>query len=111
MHPLWQVVSNQDNKSAYDHITVFIELRSFCATAQIQLCCNRFLFQHDTIFVHKARSIKKLSPQFVVEEFDWPVQLNSIQHLWDDLKCGLWARADFTDAVLAEWEQISSDKL
>lgn len=74
MHPLWQVVSNQDNKSAYDHITVFIELRSFCATAQIQLCCNRFLFQHDTIFVHKARSIKKLSPQFVVDPtpLGWP---------------------------------------
>lgn len=45
-------------------------------------------FNMTTARAHKPGSIKKLFPQFGVEEFNWPAQssdLNLIQHLLDEL--------------------------
>jgi len=50
------------------------------------------LFQHDCTTVHKARSIETWMNEFVVEELDWPAQsldLNPIEHLWDELELRL----------------------
>ncbi len=70
-----------------------------------------FLFQHDNPLMHKAKFIMK----FGVEEGVWPAQspdLNSIQHLWDEMKQRLRARlyhptsvANLTNAFVAKWEQ------
>lgn len=54
--------------------------------------------------MHKARSIKKWFPQFVVKELDWPAQspdravsqASITQHQWPDL----------TNALVAELEII-----
>ena len=45
-----------------------------------------FLFQHDNVPMHKARSIQKRFVEIGVEELDWPAQsldLNPIEHLCD----------------------------
>ena len=75
-----------------------------------------FLLQHDNAPVHKERSIQKWLVKISVEELDWPAQspdLNSIEHLWDELEWRLWARpnrpnsvSDLTNALVAEWMQV-----
>ncbi len=57
--------------------------------------------------------------KFVVEELDWSAKspdLNSIQHLSEELEQRPEARTydptsvlDLTDALVAEWEQISAE--
>ena len=47
-----------------------------------------FLFQHDNVPVHKARSIEKWFLEIGVEELNWPAQspdLNPKDHIWDEL--------------------------
>ena len=56
--------------------------------------------------------------EICVEKFDWPAQspdLNSIEHLWDELEHQLRARPnrltpmpDLTNAPVAEWKQVSA---
>jgi hypothetical protein len=75
-----------------------------------------FLFQHDTAPVHKVRSIQKWFIKIGAEELDWPAQspdLNSIEHLWDELEHQLRTRPnrptsvpDLTNALEAEWKQV-----
>ncbi|CDQ92928.1 unnamed protein product [Oncorhynchus mykiss] len=76
------------------------------------------VFRHDNAPVHKARSIQKWIIEIGVKELDWPAQspdLNPIEHLWDELECGLRARPnrptsvpDLTNALVAEWKQVPS---
>ena len=71
-----------------------------------------YLFQHDCVPVHKARSIKTWMSEFVVGKHDWPAQspdLNLIGHLWDKLERRVRARhscstsvPDLTNALLEE---------
>jgi hypothetical protein len=75
-----------------------------------------FLFQHDNASLHKARFIQKCFVDIGVEALDWPAQspdLNSIEHLWDELERRLRARPnrptlvpDLTNAFVAEWKQV-----
>ena len=74
-----------------------------------------FLIQHDNAPVHKAKS-KQIVCEIGVEELDWPAQsldLNPIEHLWDELERRLRARPhrpasvpDLTNALVAEWKQV-----
>lgn len=62
-----------------------------------------FPFQHGNEPVHKYRFIKKCFSQLIMEEPDWPAQnadLNPIQHIWDELECGLQARSYHPKSVL-----------
>ena len=62
--------------------------------------------------MHKARAIQKWFVEIGVGELDWPVQsldLNPIEHLWDELEHRLRARPkapilvpDLTNALVAE---------
>ena len=75
-----------------------------------------FLFQHDNDPVHKVRFIQKLFFEIGVEELDWHAQsldLNCIEHLWDESEHRLRARPyrpasvpDLTNACVAEWKQV-----
>jgi hypothetical protein len=75
-----------------------------------------FLFQHDNALLHKARSIQKWFVEISEEELDWPAQspdLNSIEHLLDELECQLRAKPNcptsvpnLTNALVAEWKHI-----
>ena len=77
-----------------------------------------FLFQHDNAPVHKVRSIQKWFAELGVEELDWPAHspdLNSIEHLWDELERRLRARPNrptsvpgLTNTLVAEWKPISA---
>ena len=61
-----------------------------------------FLFQHDNAPMHKARSIQKWFVEIGVEELDWPAQsldLNPIEHLWDELEHRLRARSHCPTSV------------
>ena len=52
--------------------------------------------------MHKARSIQKWFVEIGVEELDWPAQsldLNPIEHLWDELECQLQSRPNFPTSV------------
>ena len=81
-----------------------------------QLWEGPFLFQHDKVAMHKARSIQKWFVEIGVEELDWPAQnpdLNPIEHLWGELERRLRARPirptsapDLTNALVAEWMQV-----
>ena len=72
------------------------------------------LFQHDNAPMHKARSIQKWLVETGVEQLDWPAQnpdLNSIEHLWDELEHRLRAGPnhptsvpDLSNALVAEWK-------
>ena len=80
-----------------------------------QLCGNSlegpFLFQHNNAPLHKARSIQKWFVEIGVEELDWPAQshdLNPIGQIWDELECPLRARPNGTNALVAEWKQVSA---
>ena len=66
-----------------------------------------FLFQHDNIPVHKARSIHKWFVEIGVEELDWLAQspdLNPIEYLWPAQSPT--SVTDFTNALVAEWKQV-----
>ena len=79
------------------------------------------LFKHDNAPVHKARCIPKWFVEIGVEELDLPAQspdLNSIEHLWDELEHQLRARPnlqtsvpDLTNALVAEWKQVPAAML
>ena len=70
-----------------------------------------FLFQHDSVPVHKARSIQKW---FVGIECEiTSPDLNPIEHLWDELERRLRVRPnrptsvpDLTNALVAEWKPV-----
>ena len=74
------------------------------------------LIQHDKAPVHKAKSIQKCFFKIGVKELDWPAQcpdLNTIEHLWDELERRLRARSnrltsvpDLTNALMAEWKEF-----
>jgi hypothetical protein len=63
-----------------------------------------------------VRSIQKWFVEISVDELDWPAQvidLNPIEHLWDELERRLRARPnrptsvpDLTNALVAEWKQV-----
>lgn len=95
----------------------------------LQPCSNSLcslLFQLGQSLVHGAKQgpHRNLSPQFSVEERDWPAhnqdikpQPLPIQHLWDEPPtphhpnsepgpCQPTSETDFTNAPRAEWEQI-----
>jgi hypothetical protein len=88
----------------------------FLPTLWQQFGRRPFLFQHDNVPVHKARSIQKLFVDIGVEELDWPAQspdLNPIEHLWDELESQLRARPNrptsvhnLINALVAEWKQV-----
>jgi hypothetical protein len=73
-----------------------------------------FLFQHDNVPVHKARSIQKCFVEIGMKNLTGSAQspyLNPIEHIWDEI----WMRArlnhptsvpDFTNAHVAEWKQV-----
>jgi hypothetical protein len=75
-----------------------------------------FLFQHDNVPMHKARSIQKWFVEIVVKELAWPTQspdLKPIENLWDELERPRRARSyrptsvpDLTNALVAEWKQV-----
>jgi hypothetical protein len=66
--------------------------------------------------MHKARSIQKWFVEIGVEELDWPAQspdLNSIEHLSDELEHRLRARPncptsvrDLTNALVPDWKPV-----
>ena len=66
---------------------------SLLLTLWLQFGGGPFLFQHDNVTVHTARSRSGLV-EIGVEELDWPPQSpnNPIDHLWDDLECQERAR-------------------
>ena len=69
--------------------------------------------------MHKTRSTQKWFVEIGVEELDWPAQspdLNSLEHLWDELQCRLRARpkrptsvANLTNALVAELKQVPTE--
>ena len=66
--------------------------------------------------MHKGRPIQKWFVKIGVEDLYYPAQrpdLNSIEHLWDELERRLLARPnhptsepDLTNALVAEWKQV-----
>ena len=72
---------------------------------------GRFRFQHDDALVHKVMSMQNLI-------VDWPAKspdLNTIQHLWDELEHQLRARPNWPMLVpvltnaLVEWKQFPAE--
>ena len=100
------------NPSAYQEMLD----NSTLPTLREQIGDGPFLFQHDCVLVHKARSIRTWMREFGVDEFDWPVQspdLNLIEYLWDELERRLRTRpscptsvCDLTNALLEHWSKI-----
>ncbi|MCJ8729091.1 hypothetical protein PDJAM_G00011980 [Pangasius djambal] len=94
---------------------------SMLPTLWEQFGAGPFLFQHDCAPVNKARSIKTWMTESGVDELDWPAQspdLNTIEHLWDELERRLRARpsrptsvCDLTNALLEEWSKIPINTL
>ncbi len=110
----WPLSSSERNSECFSIPRDFGQFHA--PTLWEQFGDGPFLFQHDCAPVHKARSIKIWMSEFGVEELDWPAQspdLNSIEHLWDELERRLRARpyrptsvSDLTNALLEEWSKI-----
>ena len=58
-----------------------------------------FLFKHDNVPMHKARSIQKWFVEVGVEELDWPAQMN-----WNaDFEPGLIAQHPCPTSLMPLW--------
>ena len=96
--------------------TAYILYDSVLPTLRQQFGEDPLLFQHDNAPMHKVRSIQKWFVEIGVEELDWPAQspdLNSIEHLWDQLERRLRSRSncptsvpDLPNALVADWKQV-----
>jgi hypothetical protein len=83
---------------------------------EVQVSDDDCLYQHDNAPCHKSKSVREWFVVNKVPEMDWPAQssdLNSIEHLWDELECRLLSRprcptslTALATALLEEWAVI-----
>jgi hypothetical protein len=109
--PLVILHGNLNTEGYKDILTRFI-----LSTVEDQFCDDDCLHQHDNAPCHKATSVREWFVDNKVPEIDCLAQshdLNTIEHLWDELECRLHPRPQcstsltaLATAVQKEWAAI-----